>query len=290
VIPTYNRARDLARAIASVREQTFRDWEVIIVDNHSTDGTVALVAELGDPRIAVHQVHNGGVIAISRNVGIQRARGEYVAFLDSDDWWAPEKLERSVAALEAGADVVYHDLYAVTTSSPRLLRKRASTRLLRPPVFDDLLTRGNALNNSSVIVRAACLEAIGGLSEDPDLIAGEDFDTWLRIAGMTDRFVRLADPLGYYWVGGGAISNPRRTLTVLAALEARYGEALRARGGPVAAPWLSYSRGKAHFRLGQYREAWVCLQSALSSHGRLDWTRRGKALWMLGWSRLRARW
>ena len=92
VIPNYNRAADLRRALRSVVRQTWRQWEALVVDNHSTDNVAQVIEEFQDRRIRMLSVHNHGVIAVSRNVGVTNAAGAYVAFLDSDDWWAPRKL------------------------------------------------------------------------------------------------------------------------------------------------------------------------------------------------------
>ena len=104
VIPTYNRARDLERALKSLKAQTFINWEVLIIDNESVDNTDEVVSGFSDPRMKLFKIDNDGVIAASRNLGIREASGEYIAFLDSDDWWKPKKLEESVKCLEKSAD------------------------------------------------------------------------------------------------------------------------------------------------------------------------------------------
>ena len=98
VIPTYNRAGTVGRAIASALAQTDQDREIIVVDDGSTDATAAVVARLGDAVRYVRQENRG--VAAARNRGIREARGAYVAFLDSDDEWLPEKLDRQVTVLE----------------------------------------------------------------------------------------------------------------------------------------------------------------------------------------------
>src|SRR3989338_2810117 len=95
VIPTYNRACDLERALKSVLAQTYSNWEALVVDNHSSDNTDDVVKSLNDSRLKLFKIHNDGVIAASRNAGVKHATGEYIAFLDSDDWWMPQKLEES---------------------------------------------------------------------------------------------------------------------------------------------------------------------------------------------------
>jgi glycosyltransferase involved in cell wall biosynthesis len=255
VIPTYNRARDLQRALNSVTAQTWKDWEVLVVDNHSQDETRRVVEGFREARMRLLTVHNHGVIGLSRNLGVAAASGEYVAFLDSDDWWLPKKLERCVEALAAGADVVYHDLYFATTASSRPRLRRASTRPLASPVLTDLLERGNALVNSSVVVRRSALIEAGGLSEDPRVASWEDYECWLRLARVTERFVRLRGVLGFYWAGGGNVTAPARTLRNLGHLRDMYFAPVgRGRDHDLPA-WIHYNLGRAHCRLGAYSEA-----------------------------------
>ena len=99
VTPTFNCAPLLRRAIDSVLQQTHQDWELLVVDNHSTDGTEELVRGYRDTRIRYFKIQNNGVIAASRNLAISQAKGEWLAFLDADDWWMPQKLEVSVRSL-----------------------------------------------------------------------------------------------------------------------------------------------------------------------------------------------
>lgn len=113
ILPTYNRALCIERAVSSVICQTLSNWELIIIDNNSTDNTVELIDNFKDVRISITKIENNGIVARSRNLGISLASGTFVAFLDSDDWWVPEKLEIAVSALQDGHDVVYHDMYMI---------------------------------------------------------------------------------------------------------------------------------------------------------------------------------
>lgn len=259
VLPTFNRVSDLKRAVLSVREQTYQNWELIIVDNFSTDGTEDFVRGLGDSRVSLRKTHNEGVVAVSRNVGMEAVRGQYVAFLDSDDWWTIDKLDKCVAAMSQGADVVYHDLYLVKGNNQVHLRPTGSARQVQGNPADDLLHHGNALLNSSVVVRASVLKDVGPQCEDRVLVGAEDFDLWVRLGRRTDRFQCVPWTLGYYWAGGGNMTSPSRVLTYLDALEAKY-LVLRSRA------WFAYSRTQAHYRLGQYdqarREALALLRAA----------------------------
>ena len=99
VIPTYNHAEFLRLAIQSIIEQTYDNWEIIIINNYSTDTTVELVEKFKEPRIRLINFNNNGVIATSRNIGIKKSRGEWIAFLDSDDIWYPSKLEKCMSII-----------------------------------------------------------------------------------------------------------------------------------------------------------------------------------------------
>ncbi len=251
VTPTFNCAPLLRRAIDSVLQQTHQDWELLVVDNHSTDGTEELVRGYRDTRIRYFKIQNNGVIAASRNLAISQAKGEWLAFLDADDWWMPQKLEVSVRSLKQGWDVVFHDLYAAGPGSKRRLRRRVPSRALRQPVLDDLVNHGNALPNSSAVVRRSVIDRVGGLAEDATLIAMEDFDCWLRVARISDRFLRIEGVHGYYWMGSGNTTNPRRTISTLNELRKRLLNSAEIEGTP---PWMAFALAKAHFQLSE-REA-----------------------------------
>jgi glycosyltransferase involved in cell wall biosynthesis len=252
VIPTYNRAADLRWALRSVLAQTFAAWECVIVDNHSTDDTDAVVAEFADPRLKLVKIHNEGAVAASRNLGVEQSGAEYVAFLDSDDWWNPEKLELSLQHLDRGAALVYHDLYIVDERRSTRFWRKSSTRTLCAPVFDDLLGKGNAINLSSVVVRRDLMQRIAGFSTAPELIAIEDYDAWLRIARLSEAFERIPRTLGYYLVAPGSLSNPARTIAVHEALEQRYASDIERLGGM---QWLAYTKARANYLLGRHEQA-----------------------------------
>lgn len=196
VIPTYNHAHFLGRALQSVLDQTYTNWEALVIDNHSTDNTNEVLRQYSDPRITLLKIHNNGVIAASRNMGIRAAKGEWIAFLDSDDWWAVDKLKICLDRADTEVDLIYHDLEVVTVD----LRRKGliASWQVKSPVTRDLLLRGNAIATSSVVVRKAILERIGGIAEAIELIAAEDLHTWLRIGNITERFVYAGNCLGYY--------------------------------------------------------------------------------------------
>jgi hypothetical protein len=149
---------------------------------------------------------------------------------------------------------------------------------LRSPVFEDLLANGNALNNSSVVIRRCVLEASGGFSEDRDLIAAEDYDAWLRVARTTDAFAKIPRPLGFYWIGDGNLSNPRRTVATTEAIEARYCKELADLRLRRRIHWPSYVKARSHYLMGSYAAARENLDA-------IDWggvplSVRVRSLWM----------
>ena len=255
IIPTYNRAEDLKRALQSVFDQTFTDWEVVVVDNHSIDNTDSLIESFNDPKIRLFKIHNEGVIAASRNLGLKHAVGEYIAFLDSDDWWLPKKLEESIKYLNQGAEVVYHDLFIMVKSDQRFNWRRIRGRELKSPVFCDLIENGNTMPNSSVVIRKKLLEAIKGLSEDKDIVGSEDYDAWLRIAQISEKFQKIPETLGFYWAGGGNITNPSRTLSVTKAIEKKYANTISDLDVRHSIYWLNYTKGRAYFCLKDFGNA-----------------------------------
>ena len=109
IVPTFNQGHFLREAINSVLAQTLLEWELIIVDNFSIDSTSEIVLSFADSRIRYKRFRNHGVIGRSRNFGVSLARAPFIAFLDSDDTWAPEKLESCISVLNnESADVVCH--------------------------------------------------------------------------------------------------------------------------------------------------------------------------------------
>lgn len=188
VIPVFNRPEPVRRAIRSVLNQTYPDFEVIVVDDASTDTTPAVVASFTDPRVSLirHDRNRGGSAA--RNTGIRAASAPYIGFLDSDDEWMPHNLERQLAVFEegpdrvglvyAGAERVYED-GVVSRDLPRRERDLTRTLLLE-----------NVIGETSVgMVRRRVFDETGGFDES--LPSCQDLDLWLRIS---ERFDCVAVP------------------------------------------------------------------------------------------------
>ena len=183
IIPTYNRAALLAEAIRSVQAQNSADCEIIVADDGSTDNTSQVAAQFGQAVIYLRLPHRGQPAA-TRNAGLRAARGEFIAFLDSDDLFLPDRFAQQLPLLQSNPEVglVYSDgIYF--RDDPACPVGRVLDGLPTPSgdAFADLL-RGNFLAPPIVLIRRASLDAIGDFDEQPDFIAVEDYDLWLRLA------------------------------------------------------------------------------------------------------------
>jgi glycosyltransferase involved in cell wall biosynthesis len=197
ITPTYNSAPYLAEAVESARAQTFADFELIVVDDGSTDETRAIASDLAerDPRVRLLAKDHGG-LAVARNVAMKQARGAYFAFLDSDDLWSPEFLASQMA--------IFHRRPAtdVVTGNAVSLGGKLDGRPLNPPGTEcrpvsllDMI-EDEALVTVMSVFRRTVFEATGG--HDEGLSRSEDYDLWIRAAHLGFRFVQNPQPLACY--------------------------------------------------------------------------------------------
>ncbi len=251
ILPTFNHAKFLKKAIESVINQSYINWELIIIDNNSTDETSEIVNSYSDHRIIYSKIHNNGVIAASRNHGIRLSNGSWIAFLDSDDWWTNDKLSKSIDYInEDKFDLIYHDLFLIYKSNQNSFKKLASSRNLYFPIFEDLLLNGNGILNSSVLVRKDLLEEVGLISCDINKITWEDYDCWLRISRKTNRFYYIKETLGYYWAAGGNMTNPDQDLKNAKSIYNKYIKGYY----NIIPSWILFSEGKALVKKGYIQE------------------------------------
>jgi glycosyltransferase involved in cell wall biosynthesis len=200
IIPTYNRRALVQEAIDSVLAQTFTDYELIVIDDGSTDGTGEQLARYGDGLTYVWRENQGESAA--RNHGITLSRGRYIAFLDSDDLWLPEKLARQVPVLERSPDVglVYCWTQRIDEKGRRINGQPLGFKSAeRPLVFAELYEHGLG-SVSGVVMRRTVLDTLGGF--DATIKYGEDGDLWLRGILVT-RFAEVPEILVYTRVHPG---------------------------------------------------------------------------------------
>jgi hypothetical protein len=199
IIPTFNRASYLPEALQSLFGQTYTDYEVIVVDDGSTDDTADVLARYPD-RITYIQTPHAGRSA-ARNIGLDHACGEYVAFLDSDDTFLPAKLASQVAFMDAHPelDFVYADGFLLddngelTPLPPEFVRRLPEAPL---QVLLDQLLRGSFILSNTMLLRRRSFE--GGLRFDTSLDVLEDWDLWLRMALRGARFAYFDAPVAVY--------------------------------------------------------------------------------------------
>jgi O-antigen biosynthesis protein len=196
VIPTYNRSGLVCRAVRSVLAQTFDDFEVLVVDDASTDDTAEAVQGLGDRRVRyLRQPYNQDVSA-ARNRGLREARGDFIAFLDSDDEWLPQKLERQLGVFRAAPPKV-----GLVYTGSLSIQPDGTVQKLRPKhrgaVLDRLLlTNLTCSGSGTVMIRREVVRKVGFFDET--IAAMEDYDYWIRVARFYD-FDYVPEPLVRYY-------------------------------------------------------------------------------------------
>lgn len=204
VIPTYNRARLIEASIRSVFAQDYPNIEVIVVDDGSTDDTGSVMASLHDERLLyLKQEKNRGAPAV-RNIGIREARGELIAFLDSDDAWEPNKLSLQVEVMLRGGDET-----ALVYTGMRKVDERGQTRGFKRPskrgyIYRDLLMDNVVGSTSTALVRKTAVRDVGGFDES--LRSRQDLDLWLRLA-QNHKIDFVDAPLVIYSVHSDRISS-----------------------------------------------------------------------------------
>jgi glycosyltransferase involved in cell wall biosynthesis len=211
IIPTYNRAHLVDRAIQSVLNQTYHDFELIVVDDGSTDSTEEVVRSIKDPRIRYtrHNQNRGGSAA--RNSGIKMARGEYIAFQDSDDEWLPEKLDKQMRVFEnapAEVGVVYTDMWRIRGEE----KKYWHSPIIRPEdgiVYKQALDRVMGIGIATAIIKRECFNVVGMFDESfPRFI---DLELFIRLS-KNYYFYHINEPLVNYYDTGKGISNNNEAL------------------------------------------------------------------------------
>jgi glycosyltransferase involved in cell wall biosynthesis len=204
VMPAYNSAGFIHRAITSVWKQTQPVDELIVVDDGSSDGTAAVVRQT-DSRTNVVWQSNAGPGA-ARNRGVRESAGDWLAFIDADDAWRPDKIERQVKALGPETDVVF--CYVVDPLPCHSPPER---------VTFDALWKYNCVGMSTAIIRRSLFESIGGFDEDRSIMGVEDYNLWLRLTAHGARFRFVPEQLVEYTPAPGNLSSQYAKLARCAA-------------------------------------------------------------------------
>lgn len=270
IIPTYNHARFLPAALRAVLAQTEPRWEAIVVNNFSQDDTVPVVNSFRDARIRLVNFANHGVIAASRNHGIALTQAPYIAFLDSDDVWYPEKLARCLQRMEQGFDLVCH---AEKWMGPGARVREVAYGPEARATYRALLYEGNCLSTSAIVVKREFVERAGCFSEEAAFITAEDYDLWLKLAQAGARMGFVSEVLGEYLIHDGNQSRAalRNMEAVLAVVRHHL---LHGAGNAAGGGWRTrrrlalvyYSGARGLQDSGQFRDAWRYFLKAVSTY------------------------
>jgi glycosyltransferase involved in cell wall biosynthesis len=214
VIPIFNVEKYIERCITSVLEQTFKNFEVICVDDGCSDNTLNILEQFTDPRIRLIRQHNRG-LAGARNTGIQAAKGIYIALLDSDDCWASQKLTEHVAHLNNNPQVGVSYCPSLFIDEEGNMTGTGQFPKLTDIEFRDILCRNPIGNGSAAVIRRRLLTDISTTNQeqgrkhyfDETLRQSEDIELWVRIALSSKwKFEGISTPLTYYRLNRGGLS------------------------------------------------------------------------------------
>lgn len=210
VIPVYNRAHYVRTAIDSILAQTFTDFELLVIDDGSSDNTCDVVHSYADPRVQLIRNEENLGIPVTRNRGLALARGEYMAILDSDDYAYPKRLAKQVAFLDAHPDHVVVGAWAAWMDSDGQPLKKVKRRPVNAEDAAATLIFRSCLQQSAVMGRTEVLRRYG-YREDFDM--SSDFELWVRLAEH-HKIANLAEPLVSYRVHGGRTTRQKATRVV----------------------------------------------------------------------------
>lgn len=210
IIPTYQRPQQLRKAIESVLAQSFKDFELIVVDDASNDETEGVVRTFDDDRIIYmcHSSNRGGGAA--RNTGLKSAGGEYIAFLDDDDEWLPSKLAKQMEILEHSDPMVggvYAGYFKVRYGTEEVMKVTVPTK--RGNIYQELLSQNCIGSTSLVLLKKECFQEIGMFDES--LPSFQDYDLWIRIS-QKFNFEYVGEPLLKYYVHEKKVWNSPENL------------------------------------------------------------------------------
>lgn len=200
IVPSYNNARFLPQALESALSQTYRDFEVIIIDDGSTDDTREVVERYlkRDPGRTRYIYQDNRGLACARNAGIREARGALIALLDADDQWLPERLEETVKVIGADASVglVHANITRVDEDGTMLETPRRDPRVLSGDIFVHIFLRDAHIACPTVLFRRECCDRVGLFDENLARLGCEDRELWLRISrqykiGYIDKVLAL---------------------------------------------------------------------------------------------------
>jgi len=206
IIPTYNMGHYITTAIESIFFQIYKNYEIIVVDDGSTDNTEEILSQYGNKIRIISQNHKG--LACARNLGIRNSRGEYIALLDADDAWLPNRLLKQVPILDNKPRIglVHSNLIEIDDNGNTLGISSQTKRLTTNSIALNLLFRSQHILCPTVLLRKKCLQDVGVFDENLSWFGVEDRDLWIRIA-MHWKIEYINIPLALYRIRHDAMSK-----------------------------------------------------------------------------------
>lgn len=248
IIPAYNAERTILETIASVQQQTFADFELILINDGSTDQTLKLLGNIQDSRLKVYSYSNGG-LPVARNRGISQSTGEFISFLDADDLWTPDKLELQLVALQQHPEAGVAYSWTCNMSEKGDSFYPGQSVSIEGNVYPKLLGEGNFIaSGSNCLIRRQAIESVGEF--EPTLKSFEDWDYYLRLAARWP-FVAVPRPQILYRQSSGAMSSKVDVME-------RYGLIVLEKAFKSAPPELQVLKNQSLSTLYQYL-AGMCL-------------------------------
>jgi len=201
IVTTYNRPNLLKETLDSILNQTYVDFELIVVDNNSNYDFFKLIESFNDNRIIAYQNENNGIIAVNRNFGIKKAKGNYIAFCDDDDLWVKNKLELQVKiVLNNNVDFISSNVFLFSKNIDNIIEKTNNRLVFN---INDFLNK-NQINTSTVLAKKSALLKF---NETDDYITVEDYQLWLKLYQNKYNFSFINIPLVYYRISENSMSK-----------------------------------------------------------------------------------
>lgn len=206
IVTTFNRKDMLKTTIESILNQTFSQFELLIIDNFSNYDFINFINSFNDSRIKSFQNNNNGIIAVNRNFGIKKSTGKYIAFCDDDDYWVKNKLFDQIKVFQSFDTILVSSLALNFGADTNFFSKNYGFLYNRIKLDYKSLLIYNPIVLSSTLIKSEVLKKVGGFSEDKNLIAVEDYDLYLRIFDL-GNFVLIKKFLIYYRFHAGSVSK-----------------------------------------------------------------------------------
>jgi glycosyltransferase involved in cell wall biosynthesis len=194
----------LKQTLDSILKQTFKDFEVLVIDNYSTDDTEKVVKSFKDKRIKYFKNKNNGLLAVNRNYAIKHAKGKFIAICDDDDLWLPSKLEEELAEFEKNPDI------GLVCTNGISFNEKGEEQIMgsqKDQFFSfQYMMIDNPVMCSSAMIKKSVFDDVGILDESRDIFTAEDYEMWLRVAKKY-KIKYLGEPLVKYRIHSGALQN-----------------------------------------------------------------------------------